>query len=685
MSGRPLFIDGDAWLEPFRGVVERRQHYFDGVLQGLDEQGGLLGPISLGHKSFGLTRVEAGWQYREWAPGAHSLRLIGDFNGWDREANPLVRDDFGVWSTFLPDAEYAGRVVHESRYKVHVVSEIGGMDRIPAYAGRVVQEPESGAFTARLWNPEHPYSFRHPAPATVQALRIYEAHVGMAQEEGRVGTYLEFQQNILPRIASLGYNAIQLMGIQEHPYYASFGYHVSSFFAPSSRFGTPDELRSLIDGAHRLGLFVLLDLVHSHAVKNTEEGLNLFDGTAHQYFHDGARGVHPAWDSMLFDYAKPEVQRFLLSNVRYWLEEFRFDGFRFDGVTSMLYHDHGLGAGFTSLDCFFGGNVDDEALCYLKLANELAHLVRPGAVTIGEDVSGMPGLGRPVAEGGLGFDYRLSMGIPDMWFEQVELKRDEDWNLGGIYSALLNRRRNEKHVAYVESHDQALVGDKTLSFWLMDSAMYWGMADQVESLAIDRGIALHKIIRLLTFAIGGEGYLNFMGNEFGHPEWIDFPREGNGNSFQHARRQWSLVDNGLLRYQKLNRFDQAMQALDKCFGTLTDPLIEQLLLHEDTRQLVFRRGPLVFALNLHATESYAGLRIPVPEAQDYEVVLDSDDLRFGGHGRSALDVRYVWQDVPMYGQPQSLMVYLPSRSIQVLAPARLRAQVESFRSQLDSE
>lgn len=688
---RKLFIDEDGWLEPYRGVVERREHYYGTLRYQIEQSGGLLGPISLGHRYFGLNRGsrdgEPGWWYREWAPAAHSLRLIGDFNGWDRAANFLDRDEFGVWSIFLPESEYQGRIVHEGRYKVHVVTDLGGMDRIPAYARRVLQDPHSKAFVALHWDPSPTHVFQNPSPKLPEGegLRIYEAHVGMAQEEGRVGTFDEFRERVLPRIVRLGYNAIQLMGIQEHPYYASFGYHVSSFFAPSSRFGTPDQLKALIDEAHGHGLLVLLDLVHSHAVKNTDEGLNLFDGTQHQYFHAGPRGQHPAWDSMLFDYSKYEVQRFLLSNVRYWLEEFRFDGFRFDGVTSMLYHDHGLGAGFASLDAYFGGNVDDESLTYLRLANELAHAIRPDVVTIAEDVSGMPGLGRPVEEGGLGFDYRLSMGIPDLWFKLIKEKRDEDWSLHDVYHAHLNRRRNEKHVAYVESHDQALVGDKTLAFWLMDSDMYWHMADDRESLAVDRGIALHKMLRLITFALGGEGYLNFMGNEFGHPEWIDFPRAGNNDSYHHARRQWSLVDNGLLRYQKLNRFDVAMQALDRTFHILTDPLIEQLALHEDTRQLVFRRGPLVFVVNMHATESFVGLRIPIPEAQDYALVLDSDAAVFGGHGRCVPESVYVRQPVPMYGWDNSAEIYLPSRSMQVLAPRRLDDLVRVYRQKLAAE
>ncbi len=662
----------DPWLEAYSPQLRARHESWLSAVRAIDRQGGLLGAISQGHRHFGFNRGELwgkpGVWYREWAPHALQLRLIGDFNDWDRLANPMVRDEFGTWSLFLPDDRYADKLVHGGKVKVHVVNETGAMDRIPAYIRRVAQEPDSNAFTGQYWHPPEPYRFRNPAPKLTAGLRVYEAHVGMAQEEAKVGSFAEFTRNILPRITELGYNAIQLMAVMEHPYYGSFGYHVSNFYAVSSRFGTPEDLKRLIDEAHGMGILVLLDIVHSHAVKNTQEGLNLFDGTDYQYFHAGPRGQHMAWDSMLFDYAKYEVLRFLLSNVRYWQEEFRFDGFRFDGVTSMLYLDHGLGRSFTSYDQYFGENVDRDALVYLQLANQLAHAVNPDAITIAEEVSGMVGTARPVEEGGVGFDYRLAMGVPDYWIKLLKEQKDEEWRLGEIYHTLLNRRAGERHIGYAESHDQALVGDKTIAFRLMDKQMYWHMDLGSRDVVIDRGVALHKMIRLITFSLGGEGYLNFMGNEFGHPEWIDFPREGNGYSCQHARRQWSLADSPLLRYRGLNEFDKAMQRLDETHHLLNDPLIEQLALHEDTRQLAYRRGALVFIFNFHPTASYPDLRIPIPDAKNYRVILSTDWKRFAGPGVTEEEATYWRQDVPMYSRAQSIQVYIPSRSAQVLAP-----------------
>jgi 1,4-alpha-glucan branching enzyme len=662
----------DPWLEPYANALRHRHRNFLASVQRIVEASGSLAAFSRGHQYFGLNREQQGGRpgvsYREWAPGAQALFLMGDFNGWDRQSHPLNRDAFGVWSIFLPDDQYADRLVHASRLKVHVQSAAGAMDRIPAYVRRVVYDEPSGGYCGQYWQPQEPFAWQHAAPRIANP-RIYEAHVGMATEQERVGTYREFTRDILPRIADAGYNALQLMAIQEHPYYGSFGYQVTNFFAPSSRFGTPEELKELIDTAHGLGLIVLLDLVHSHCAKNTHEGLNLLDGTDHLYFHAGPRGEHPAWDSKLFNYGNVEVLRFLLSNVRYWLEEFRFDGFRFDGVTSMMYLHHGFQP-FTSYDDYLVRGLDEDALAYLQLANQVAHDANPNAITIAEDVSGMVGLARPLDEGGIGFNYRLAMGIPDYWIKLLKEVRDEDWPMAEIFRTLTNRRRGEKHIAYAESHDQAIVGDKTIAFWLMDADMYWLMSKLVMgNLKIERGVALHKMIRLITFALGGEGYLNFMGNEFGHPEWIDFPRQGNNFSYKYARRQWSLTDDPLLRYRDLATFDRDLQGLDRRFNLLGEALTEPIYIDESGKLIACRRGPLVFVFNFHPSRSHADYRIGVPEPTDYKVILNTDDFWYGGHGIVSKGQIYPRQNVPTHGRDQSIQVYIPTRTAQVLSKA----------------
>ncbi len=675
---QPTPIDGtglitlDPYLEPYTNHLRARHAHYRQTNQRLIDIAGSLPNFATGHQYFGLTRGQhdgqTGVWYREWAPGADLLFLTGDFNNWNRSAHPMQRDDFGVWHLFLPDEHYADRLTHGSLIKVHVHSAIDPRDRIPAYIHRAVYDPHTHDFCGQYWQPPAPYTWQHDPPPRDGNLRIYETHIGMATADERIGTYREFTQHVLPRIAAADYNAIQIMAIQEHPYYGSFGYQVSSLFAPSSRFGTPEDLKELIDTAHGLGLVVLLDLVHSHAVKNINEGLNHFDGTPYQYFHEGGRGQHPAWDSLLYDYSKTEVLRFLLSNVRYWLDEFRFDGFRFDGVTSMLYLDHGLGRHFASYDDYFPPHVDEDAITYLQLANQLTHDLRPDAITIAEDVSGMVGTARPVPEGGLGFDCRLAMGIPDNWIKLLKDQRDEDWHMAGLYHMLTNRRHGEQHVAYAESHDQALVGDKTIAMHLMDADIYYHMTKGSQSLVVERGVALHKMIRLITFALGGEGYLNFMGNEFGHPEWIDFPREGNNWSFKYARRQWSLMEDPLLRYADLANFDRAMLALDDKYDLLAQSEYELLHVHEDNKLLVFRRGPLIFIFNFHPTQSYPDYRIGMPLPHDYTSILNTDDLWFGGHAEVLTGEKYPRQDHPWDDRPQSIQIYIPARVALVLAP-----------------
>ncbi len=668
-------VQSDPWLAPYADALRRRYRHYQALRRRVLDAAGSLDAFSRGYEYFGFNRGEKdgrpGVWYREWAPKAIALSLMGDFNQWNRFADPLLAspDHPGVWERFLPDDKYADRLTHGSRLKVHVHSAIGPYDRLPAWIRRTVKDEHSHNFSGQYWHPPQPYAWQHPVPPLRGNLRVYEAHVGMASEEERVGSYAEFIAQVLPRVRDAGYNAVQLMAIMEHPYYGSFGYQVSSFFAASSRFGTPEELKALIDTAHGMGLRVLLDVVHSHAIKNFHEGLNHFDGTEYQYFHAGGRGQHPAWDSLCFDYAKVEVLRFLLSNVRFWLEEYHFDGFRFDGVTSMIYLDHGLGHHFTRYDDYFPPHIDEDALAYLQLANEVAHAVRPDVITIAEDMSGMPGMARPLAEGGIGFDYRLAMGIPDYWIKLLKEKKDEDWNLGELYYTLINRRYGEKHVAYAESHDQALVGDKTIAMWLMDADIYYHMCKDSRNLIVERGMALHKMIRLITFALGGEAYLNFMGNEFGHPEWIDFPREGNGYSYKYARRQWSLVDNPKLRYHDLAEFDKAMLRLDTVYNLLAQGNWEQLHVHEDQKLLFFRRGPLVFAFNFHPVQSYVDYRLGVPERADYRLILNTDDPPFGGHGLVQPDQTYIIQPTPWHGRPQSIQVYLPARTALVLAPA----------------
>jgi 1,4-alpha-glucan branching enzyme len=661
VSDIPQLVRDDPWLESHTGDIQHRIERFQQTLSDIASRSGSLSAYANGHKLTGIHRQpDGGWMIREWLPKAKAVSLVGDFNDWNRDSHPLAPARGGVWQLHLPP----GTLSHGQKVKLHIVGADGShRDRIPACILRAVQDPQSHDFSGQIWEPEEGYHWRNDFdPSSVKVPLIYEAHVGMSGEEGRVHSYREFANATLPRIAADGYNIVQLMAVQEHPYYGSFGYHVSSFFAPSSRFGTPEDLKYLVDTAHGLGIAVLLDIVHSHAVKNIAEGLNDLDGSGNLYFHADERGNHPQWDSKVFDYGRPEVRQFLLSNVRYWLEEFRFDGFRFDGITSMLYWHRGCES-FDNYSKYFTNGVDHDAILYLQLATTLAQEIRPGAIVIAEDMSGMPGLCRPISEGGVGFTARLSMGIPDFWIKLLKHSRDEDWNLDEIWGTLTNRRHGEANIAYAESHDQALVGDKTLAFWLMDQKMYWNMGKDDPDPVVERGIALHKIIRLLTFALGGEGWLNFMGNEFGHPEWLDFPREGNGWSYHYCRRQWSLADNPALKYAWLGAFDKAMLETGKQHGVPGLERAQNLWMDYDRKIICARRGDLVFVFNLSVDISVPNFEFPVPGTGAYRLVLDTDARELGGQGRVDASIEY-----PV-SEKGKLTIYSPARTAMVFAPA----------------
>ncbi len=663
----PGIIDKDPWLEQAADEIIARHDRFLSKLKYIETISGSIDQFAKAYEYMGINFIpsENCWVYREWAPAAHGLFLTGDFNSWNLYSHPLQRKENGIWEIKINAEFYEPVFTHGSKVKVLVKSDIGDQLRIPAYIRRVIQDEDTKNFSGQLWfSPEFDWGKDHFDIRKQGDLLIYEAHVGMAQEKEGLGTYQEFTENILPRIKKAGYNAVQLMAIQEHPYYGSFGYHVSSFFAPSSRFGTPEDLKNLIITAHSMGIAVIMDLVHSHTVKNLNEGMNKFDGSETQYFHAGERGEHPNWDSKLFDYGKTEVLQFLLSNIRFWLKEFHFDGFRFDGVGSMLYFHHG-DEPIDTIDKYFSQGVEFDAVTYLQLANHLSHIINPQSVTIAEDVSGMPGLASPVDDGGIGFDYRLGMGIPDFWIKYLKDVPDEQWSMGEMWKVLNDRLYYVKTVTYCESHDQALVGDKTIAFRLMDKEMYYNMQSSDENLVVERGIALHKMIRLMTISLGGQAYLNFMGNEFGHPEWIDFPREGNDWSYKHARRQWSLMDNPILKYHYLSDFDRAMLKITKDAQLLSTLFANQIYCDENNKCLVYERAGLIFLFNFHTHNSIPGYEFAVPEPGKYKIVLNTDHVNFGGHGRINEEMLYTTR-FDEESSTNRLSIYLTNRTAIVL-------------------
>ena len=642
-------------LKPFAGIIEKRHQQVLAMEREFTYRTTRLSDSCNSYLYYGLHRTNEGWVFREWAPNATAIYLLGEFNDWRKHPDyALTKVGDGNWEIKLP----LGALVHEMLYRLLVEWNGGSGERLPSHVRRVIQDEYTKIYSAQVWDPLNPYQMRHERPKRTDYPLIYEAHIGMSTEHRRVSTFTEFRLFVLPRIVDLGYNTIQLMAVQEHPYYGSFGYQVANFFAVSSRFGTPDELKALIDAAHSMGIRVIMDIVHSHAVNNEEEGLSRFDGSYDQYFYPGDRGYHPLWGSRCFDYGKHEVLNFLLSNCKYWLEEFRFDGYRFDGITSMLYWDHGINKDFTEYSLYYDGNQDESAITYLALANRVIHQVDPEAITIAEDMSGMPGVASPIEDGGMGFDYRMNMGTPDYWIKLLKEKRDEEWHVGDLFYELTNKREEEHTISYAESHDQALVGDKTIFFRLVDKAIYSSMGVFDKNVIIDRGMSLHKMIRLVTIGTAADGYLNFMGNEWGHPEWIDFPREGNGWSYDHARRLWSLVDDENLRFRFLNMFDKAMIQMVNDTGVFhwrPEPLVRD----NERQVLIFTRGDYLFVFNFNPEKSFPDYVFDAPSGK-YTMVLNTDNKNFDGVGRIDEEVEHFTRYVsPGRGQ---LSLYVPART-----------------------
>lgn len=654
-------IENDPYLRKYSDIISKRLKKVEQKEKEIAPNG--LSEFANGYKFFGITKTGDGIFVREWLPNAEKVYLVGEFNDWKADDYyKFTLKENGVWELILKP----GDIKHGQKYRLHVFWAKGDALRIPAYAYRTVQDEETKNFDAQVWLPGEKYVWKNKIPQKPDVPLIYEAHIGMSSEEEKTSTYTEFRKNVLPRIKDLGYNTIQIMAIQEHPYYGSFGYHVANFFAPSSRFGTPEELKMLIDEAHGMGIMVIMDIVHSHAAKNENEGIGTLDGSEMQYFHGYPRREHVAWDSLCFDYGKNEVLHFLLSNCKYWLDEFNFDGYRYDGVTSMLYYDHGLEKDFVSYDQYFDGNQDEDAIIYLNLANKLIHEYSPSSVTVAEDMSGMPGLAVPYSDGGFGFDYRMAMGIPDFWIKLLKEYNDEQWQVGEIFHQLTSKRMDEKTVSYAESHDQALVGDKTIIFRLIDKEMYFSMEKGQSNLIVERGIALHKMIRLVTSSTSGGAYLNFMGNEFGHPEWIDFPREGNGWSYKHARRLWSLADNEKLRYADLNEFDKEMVKFYHQTGILSIPEIYKLHENPHDQVLAYKRGDYFFVFNFNPNNSFPDYGIYVEPAK-FNYVFTTDNTSFGGFGRIDTNITaYAQKEDDKIDSRHILKLYLPARTAIVL-------------------
>ncbi len=665
----------DAELSPYVDALLQRRDRFAAEIARIREQYGSLQNYADLHLTLGMHTIttDDGRRYRrlrEWMPAATALWLATDrlkFQRWAKYAFRRVTPE-GLWELDVPEEE----LPHGAYMELRVLPDAAGASdgrpqrRVPAFARWVEQDaqvPEQ--WCARVWDPATPYTFRHDDhPRNLEFPRIYEAHVGIAQPyvgrtQHSVGSYAAFARDILPRIRDAGYTVVQLMGIPEHPLYKSFGYQVSNYFAPSSRFGLPDDFKALVDEAHRLGLAILLDITHSHAAPNTEQGIARYDASAY-FFADKDN----QWGTLSFDYGKEMTRRFLLSNCRWWMEEFHVDGFRFDAVGNMIYRDHGFGDDFSHVGrCFYtadGSNrVDEDGVLYLELANTLIHELKPQSLTVAEEFSGMPGMTSPTRDAGLGFDYRFAMGIPDFWGKFIKEGRP----IGTLWHEMTNHRRYERTISYVACHDQCINGKDAMIWRLIGDEMHTHMSRFTDSWNTSRGLALYKLMRLATLTTAAHGYLNFMGDEFGHPEWID------GEAYAH--RQWHLTERDDLKYADLAAFDR--DCLLHIVRRHPEQFREQVRLRhldEEDRILAFERGRLFCAFNFHELRSRPSLEVWTTPGK-YVETLSTDEDRYAGHSNLTVTEPPVehFSDPASGATEQRITLYLPPLTALVLLRA----------------
>ncbi|XP_020575032.1 1,4-alpha-glucan-branching enzyme 3, chloroplastic/amyloplastic isoform X2 [Phalaenopsis equestris] len=521
--------------------------------------------------------------------------------------------------------KYMPTISHGSRYRVYFNTPNGPLERVPAWATYLLPDPDGEKFCAVHWEPppEAVHKWKNARPKVPKSLRVYECHVGISGAEPKVSSFNEFVSKVLPHIKEAGYNAIQLIGLVEHRDYSSVGYRVTNLFAVSSRYGTPDDFKRLVDEAHGLGLLVFLDIVHSYAAADELVGLSLYDGSNDCYFHSGKRGHHKHWGTRMYKYGDVDVLHFLLSNLKWWVTEYLIDGFNFHSLSSMFYTHNGFATFSGEMEEYCNQYVDKDALIYLILANEMLHDVHPNIITIAEDI---------------------------------------------VDVLVKNSQGSDKMLVYVENHNQSMSGGRSFADILLSKQAH--KSSKREDMVL-RGSSLLKMMKLITFTISGPAYLNFMGNEFGHPNRVEFPSPGNNYSFSYANRQWDLPRNEGLHCDQFN-FDKDMTRLDEIEQILSKRLPNIHHVNDSVKVISYIRGPLLFIFNFHSEMSYELYNIGVEEAGEYQIILNTDETIYGGLGVLRRD-QYLLRTISKRndGYRNSLEVTLPSSSAQVYKLTRI--------------
>jgi len=599
------------------------------------------------YEHLGAQVLDGGVHFAVWAPNATGVSVLGDFNGWDPDAHTMYPTDAGIWKAFVAEAEVG------MTYK-YAVAGADGVVRVKAdpYGFLFEVPPKSASVVWRLdyeWSDEAWMAGRGTRFGLDAPVAIYEMHLGSWRKKpnGDSPSYRELADPLIEHLTATGFTHVEFMPVMEHPFYPSWGYQIIGYFAPTSRYGTPQDLMYLIDRLHEAGFGVILDWVPSHFATDGH-GLTRFDGTALYEHEDPRQGFHPDWRSYVFNYGRNEVRSFLLSSADFWLSRFHADGLRVDAVASMLYLDYSRGPG-EWVPNVHGGNENLEAISFLQAMNTAVYRDHPGIQTIAEESTAWPGVTRPVDAGGLGFGYKWDMGWMHDTLEYFHL---DPIHRSYHHDALTFRMlyAYDEHFVLALSHDEVVHGKGSL---------YQKMpGDPWQKLANLR--ALYGYM----YGLPGKKCL-FMGAELaqrhewsadGSLDWQALADPG------HAGVQRWVAD-----LDALYRAERALSAAD------ADPDGFAWIDASDRAASVYsfeRRAagcrPVVVVLNLTPVVR-RGYRIGVPVAGAWEVLADSDAEVYGGSGVGP-GHRVVAEDRPVHGRPASVGLDLPPLGVLVLAP-----------------
>ena len=595
---------------------------------------------------------DEGTAFAVWAPNAERVSVVGDWCNWDGRQFPMRRmGSSGIWELFIPG------VAANALYKFELRTREGDLRvKTDPMALKMQQSPDTAAIVVPSdtydWRDAEWMTSRRTRHLAFEPVHIYEVHLGswarVPEEGNRSLTYREIAPRLAEHVKRLGFTHVELLPVMEHPFYGSWGYQVTGYYAPTSRYGNPEDFRFLIDTLHQAGIGVFLDWVPAHFPKD-DYALRRFDGTALYEHEDPRLGEHPDWGTLIFNYGRKEVRNFLVANALYWLHEFHIDGLRVDAVASMLYLDYSRNAG-EWVPNRYGGRENLEAIDFLRQMNDVVCEDAPGCVTIAEDSTAWPGVTRPIRAGGLGFTFKWNMGwMHDTlgYFERDPIYRrfhQDELTFAMVYE-------HSEHFIMPLSHDEMVH---------LKGSLYEKMpGDHWQKLANMRALLAYQVTR------PGKSLL-FMGTELAEPTEWNHDQSLNWHLLHEPDRAAFMAF--------MERLGAVYRAYPALWAGDADPQGFEWIDVSDREHSILSylrwsgERHVVVILNLTPTP-HPGYRIGVPDMTEYERVLSTDDPAWGGSGFGEFS-RLPAHDIPWHGRRYSIELDLPPLSAVVLAPTQ---------------